>query len=47
MCLLAIFIPYLEKYLKFFVQFLNGLFVLLLSCRSCLNILDVNPFSGI
>ena len=40
-------IPYLENYLEFFVQFLNGLFVLWLSCRSCLNILDVNPFAGI
>lgn len=40
-------IPYLENYLEFFVRFLNGLFVLWLSCRSCLNILDVNPFAGI
>ena len=47
MCLLAISMSSLEKHLfRSFSHFLNKLFVsLVLSCMSCLYILEINPLS--
>ena len=46
MCLLAICMSSLEKSVRFFSHFLIGLFAfLVLSCMSCLCILEINPLT--
>ena len=46
MCLLSICMSSLEKCLSLFPHYLIGLFVfLVLSCMSCLYILEMNPLS--
>ena len=48
LCLFAISISSLEKSIQFFCPFLIGFFVfLILSCMSCLYMLDSNPLSVI